>query len=257
MVARFLLPLSPSDPLHLLDRTIASARPRSPSRHSCGLGRWHHDGRAARTSDIVEGDRVIGRVPRDAGDAAVDGCDQSDGSRRVIDRRIRQGVSDNDTGSINTQMKLLPASPTVPSVFRGSPFPFAQNRQPRAIDNQMHAFAGRDSIKPEVELLTTPGERRVIGRGELEAHHLEERLQEPLGLAEGSVVATTEDRAIPVSGTLRPQDSCTNATKCRDESSLRLSSTPEKGQLETRQPSRVVDCRPPLVEEERNQDDLS
>jgi len=37
------------------------------------------------------------------------------------------------------------------------------------IADQMHAFAGRDSIKPEVELLTTPGERRVIGRGEFEA----------------------------------------------------------------------------------------
>ena len=101
-------------------------------------------------------------------------------------------MGDNDPGSINTQMKLLPASPPVPSVFRGSPFPFAQNRQSRAIDDQMHAFAGRDSIKPELELLTTPGERRVIGRGELEAHHPEERLQEPRGLAQGQVEEETE-----------------------------------------------------------------
>ena len=66
MVARGLLPPSPSDRLHLLDRAITSARPRSASGHRCGLGRRNHDGRATCTGRIVEGDRVVGRVRGDA-----------------------------------------------------------------------------------------------------------------------------------------------------------------------------------------------
>ena len=56
----------------------------------------------------------------------------------------------------------------------------------------MHAFACRDSIKREVEVLTAPGERRVIRGGEVHAHHPEERLQEPLRLPERQVEQKTE-----------------------------------------------------------------
>ena len=48
IVARLLLPPPASDRLHLRDRAIARARPRSPSRHRRRLGRWHHNGRASR-----------------------------------------------------------------------------------------------------------------------------------------------------------------------------------------------------------------
>ena len=82
---------SPSDFLHLLDRAIASTRSRSPSIHRCGLGRGNHDVRATRTRGIVEGDRVAGRVRRDAGDVAFDRIDQSDGRRRVSEIALSQG----------------------------------------------------------------------------------------------------------------------------------------------------------------------
>src|SRR5262245_45344379 len=91
MVARRLFPLSSSDRLHLPNRAIASAGPRLPSRYPCRLGRWHHDSRATRARGFVEGDRVAGGGPGDAGDAAVDGFDQFDGHRRVVDRGLGQG----------------------------------------------------------------------------------------------------------------------------------------------------------------------
>jgi len=114
MVAGFLLPPSPTDLLQLLDRAIASTRPRSLSRDPARLGRSHHDDRTTRTRGIVERDRVVGRVPRDAGDAAVDGFDQSDGCRCVIDSGLSQRVRDDDTRSVDTHMELLPASFAVP-----------------------------------------------------------------------------------------------------------------------------------------------
>ena len=146
MVARLLLPPSSSDLLHLLDRAIASARPRSPSRHPRRLGRWHHDGRATRTSSIVEGDRVVGRVPRDAGDAAVECVNQLDGRRRVIDSGLGQRVGDDDTRSVDSPdgasssraCRVLPC-------FAAGPLPFAQDRESRAVDDEMQAFACRDS----------------------------------------------------------------------------------------------------------------
>jgi hypothetical protein len=56
----------------------------------------------------------------------------------------------------------------------------------------MDAFACQDSIKLEVEVLTTPGERRVIRGGKVETRHPEERMQEPLGLTEWQVEEETE-----------------------------------------------------------------
>jgi len=56
----------------------------------------------------------------------------------------------------------------------------------------MKAFTGRDSPQCDVEKLTAPGERRVIRGGEVNAHHPEERLQEPLGLTEWQMKQDTE-----------------------------------------------------------------
>jgi hypothetical protein len=84
MVARPFLPPTSSDRPHLLDRAIASSRPRSAPRHRERFGRRHHDGRATRTSGIVDGDRVVGPVRCDAGGVAVDRIDQMESSGRVI-----------------------------------------------------------------------------------------------------------------------------------------------------------------------------
>ena len=85
MVAGRLLPLAPPELLHILDRPIASARPRSASRHLRRLRRGHDDGGALGTGRIVEGDGVVRRVRGDADEVAVDSLDQIDAGRRVID----------------------------------------------------------------------------------------------------------------------------------------------------------------------------
>ena len=37
-------------------------------------------------------------------------------------------------------------------------------------------------------MLTAPGERRIVGGGEVEAHHLEQGVQESFGLAQREMV---------------------------------------------------------------------
>ena len=92
------------------------------SRHRERLGRRHHDGRATRTSGIVDGDRVVGPVRRDTGDVAVDRIDQMESSCRVIDMTLGQGFGDDHARSVDREMERL-VNLTVPtrmmeSVFR-------------------------------------------------------------------------------------------------------------------------------------------
>ena len=48
----------------------------------------------------------------------------------------------------------------------------------------MEALAGRDQSQTTLQMLTAPGERRIVGNGEVEAHDPEQRVQEPFGLAQ-------------------------------------------------------------------------
>ena len=50
------------------------------------------------------------------------------------------------------------------SMFRRGPLAFAEHRQTRAVDDEMQPVAPRRSAKRDGEVLTAPGERRVIGR---------------------------------------------------------------------------------------------
>jgi hypothetical protein len=51
----------------------------------------------------------------------------------------------------------------------------------------MDGVVWRNPTKHQVKALATPGERRVIGRGEIEAHYRKERMQKTLGLAQRQV----------------------------------------------------------------------
>ena len=191
-VTRLLLPPSPPECLHHPDRAIVGDRPPSSSRHARSLGRWNDHVRATCTRSIVEGDRVVGRVPRDAREGAFDCLDQRESRRRVVGIPFGEGLGDDDSRSVDTHRELLPASLAASAVVHGGPFTFAHNREARAVDDEMQAFVGRNSTKREVEVLAAPGERRVIGRGAVDTHHSKERVQEALGLAQRQVADETE-----------------------------------------------------------------
>ena len=156
MVARVLLPLSPSSLLHLSDRAVARGRSWSPSRHGGCPGRWNDDRRATRTRSLVDATRVVGRVRREAGDVAFDLVDQIEGRRRVVNMPAGQGVSDDHARSVDAQMKLLPAAYTASAMFHGRPFTFTHSREPGTVDDEMYACARGEAAKCKVEVLTTP-----------------------------------------------------------------------------------------------------
>ena len=89
MVARVLLPLSPSNLLQNPDCAVARRRSWSPFRHGGRPGRWNDDRRATRTSSLVDATRVVGRVRCEAGDGAFDLFESDRGplSRRRHARR--------------------------------------------------------------------------------------------------------------------------------------------------------------------------
>ena len=51
-----------------------------------------------------------------------------------------------------------------------------------------YALAGRDQSQTTLQMLTAPGERRIVGNGEVETHDPEQRVQEPFGLAQREMV---------------------------------------------------------------------
>ena len=189
---RFFLPPSPPELLHLPDRPIPSVRSPAPSRYPRRLDRWHDHVRATRTRGSIERDRVVGRVPRDAREVAVDGIDQCDGGRCVVGVRVGERLRDDRSRSIDPDMEFLPASLAASTVFRGGPFTFADDRQSRAVDNEIHVFAGRDSTPREVEVLAATRERRVIRRPKVEPHQHEERREKALCLTERQMEEQTQ-----------------------------------------------------------------
>ena len=56
-----------------------------------------------------------------------------------------------------------------------------------AVDDEMHAGTRGGATQREIETLVAPGTRGVIGRGQVETQHLEDRRQEAFSLPQGQV----------------------------------------------------------------------
>ena len=136
---------------------------------------------------VVEGDGVVGPVPRDAGYIAIDRSHQRDAGHRVGGRCIGQRLSDDPTRPIHPEMKFSPTTFVVTTVFRRRPLTLAEHRQPGAIDDEMQPPIPWWLADGDIEMLPAPGERRVIGRWQVEAPQPEQRRQKALGLAEREV----------------------------------------------------------------------
>ena len=85
-------------------------------------------------------------------------------------------------------MELPPATSAAATVCRGRPLTCPDDGQTRAVEHEMEALAGRHRSQPAPQMLTAPGERRLVGNGEVEAHDPEPRVQEPFGLAQREIV---------------------------------------------------------------------
>ena len=188
MVPGRLLPTAPAELLHQRDRPIPRGRPRAVARYVRRPGRWDDDRRTPRPRRFVDGDRVIGGVSGDAHERALDGGEQIEGGGRIIPRRLGQRLDTDHAGLIDTKVELPPATPAAATVFRGGPLTGPDDGQPRAVEHELEALAGRDRSQTAPQMLTAPGERRIVGGGEVEAHHPEQGVQESFGLAQREMV---------------------------------------------------------------------
>ena len=105
----------------------------------------------------------------------------------------------------------------------------------------MDALAGRDRSQTAPQMLTAPGERRIVGGGEVEAHHPEQGVQEPFGLAQREMVEEPQGQG-GLDGEIRvaplPTPLATPARASRPRS-LPRTTTPSH-----RRGERGPDCRP-------------
>ena len=89
-------------------------------------------------------------------------------------------------------MEFLPPARAASSMFRSRPFTLANNRQARAVDDEMKACAPWNAPQCEVEVLATSGQRRVIRRLKVQPHQHEERREKALGLTERQMEEKTQ-----------------------------------------------------------------
>ena len=110
-----------------------------------------------------------GGVSGDAHERALDCGEQIEGGGRIITRRLGQRVDTDHAGLIDAKVELPPATPAAATVFRGGPLTCPDDGQTRAVEHEMDALAGRDRSQTAPQMLTAPGERRIVGGGEVEA----------------------------------------------------------------------------------------
>ena len=188
MIARRLLPASPSSLLDRQDRAITSARPLSVSRHVGRPRRRNHDGRATRTGGLVKADRLGGGIRRHPYEGAVGRLDQRESpvvaSSTLASVRARATITpDRSTPRCRVFQPRLPRPPSFAAAH--SPSPTIES--PVLSTMRWQAGTGGGATKREVEMLATPGERGVIGRGQVETQHPEDRRQEAFSLPQGQV----------------------------------------------------------------------
>ena len=81
-------------------------------------------------------------------------------------------------------MEFLPATRATSTVLHGRPLALTHDRQTRAVDDEMDGLGGRGAVERDAEVLTTPRERGVVGRLEIDPHQGQDRPQEAFRLAQ-------------------------------------------------------------------------
>ena len=141
-------------------------------------GRWDYGCRTPRRRGLVDGDRVIGGVSGDAHERTLDRGEQLGGGGRSITRRLRSACERGSrlTDSTPRWSFRQPRLPR-PPCFAAAHSPAPTMGQTRAVEHEMEALAGRHRSQTAPQMLTAPGERRIVGNGEVEAHSPERYCQ--------------------------------------------------------------------------------
>ena len=99
--------------------------------------RWDDDYGIPRGAGIIDRERVIGCVGREARHVILNAIDEINTHPRVVGASVSQCLGHDRPRLIDTNMQLLPGTLAAPSMFRCGPFAFADDGQPSAVDDEM------------------------------------------------------------------------------------------------------------------------
>ena len=128
--------------------------------------------------------RIVGRIRNTASDVAFDSVEQLTHLCRVIGVPFSHDLGNDDARAIDSEVQFLPPPLALAAVLRSGPFAVAHDRESGAVDDLVDRLARRYAAKGDVQALAATGECRVIGCDEVHVHQRQQRVQEPLGLAQ-------------------------------------------------------------------------
>ena len=93
---------------------------------------------------------------------------------RVISVPVGQHLGNDHAIAIDSKVHLLPSPLSSFAMLRRRPFAFSDNREPRAIDDEIKGPGALDEIQLNVDMLTSPGQSCVVGSFKREIHQLQQ-----------------------------------------------------------------------------------
>ena len=97
----------------------------------------------------------------------------------------RQGGGDDGVGRrVDRQVELAPGPPPAHAVFVAVPLAGAVDLQPGAVDHQGDRAIRQGGPQRWRQECRPPADRRVIGNRQVNAHEVQQRSEQPLGLAQ-------------------------------------------------------------------------
>ncbi len=137
--------------------------------------RWDDDYGIPRGSGIIDRERVIGCIGREARHVIRKAIDEINTHPRVVGTSVSQRLSNDHSRSINSEMELFPGTLATSTVLGCRPLAFAEDGQPSAVDEQMDRFLDWNEIQADIEALTTPREGGVVGSFKINIHRRKNR----------------------------------------------------------------------------------
>src|ERR687897_609990 len=108
--------------------------------------------------------------------------------RGVIDVAVGQDGGDDPAGHrVEADVQLAPRAPLAGAVFLDQPFARAAQLQPGTVDQQVDRSASRAGLRRQLQAPGPPAEGGEIWHRQVEAEQLEDRADQPLGLAQRQV----------------------------------------------------------------------
>jgi len=134
----------------------------------------------------VHGGSVIAAVAQEELHRVSNLIEQGLDLRSVID--VGQNGSDDPAGHrVKADMQLAPGAPLAGPVFLDQPFARAAQLQAGTVDHQVDRPTGRAGLRRQLQALSPPAEGGKVWHRQVWAEQLEDRADQPLGLAQRQV----------------------------------------------------------------------